>query len=264
MIHTVHLKRQMGVVWRVNKLVKYLHCGINISMSMICFYDWIKNRELLHFNEVSNYFDHSGFNQLFYQKIDELLDQISNPEMRVHLLKMKKWNFVAFVDTSVRNAGFREFEADEIVSLILQKMLLGGFFRDWKGQPLDRRFSVSVNNAIKNLIQKRNTRKRILPSFSINSKYGDYEISQFPNADEDTISSFREYLLKTYGKHAVIVFDERLSGGQIKELIGIEGVETSYKLKELVKKIKLAAIDYLKNDSNNLKAVTKAGISDLK
>ena len=54
------------------------------------------------------------------------------------------------------------------------------------------------------------------------------------------------------------MFDHRLAGGDSKELIGIPGIETSYKLKKIVQQIKEAAREYGSKDPEFLSMVERA------
>ena len=54
------------------------------------------------------------------------------------------------------------------------------------------------------------------------------------------------------------VFDHRLAGGDSKELIGIPGVESNYRLKRIVQQIKEAAREYGSRDPEFLSMVERA------
>ena len=70
------------------------------------------------------------------------------------------------------------------------------------------------------------------------------------------LDEFRAFLLDRHGEQAVQVFDQKVGGGDVKELVG-NGI-TSYGIKELVKKIKVAAREFAADDPEFLGMVEKA------
>ncbi len=75
-------------------------------------------------------------------------------------------------------------------------------------------------------------------------------------ANDSLIDAFKEFLRERHGEQAVQVFDQRLDGGDVKELVG-NGL-TSYAVKQLVQKIKSAAREFAANDPEFLGMIEKA------
>jgi hypothetical protein len=115
------------------------------------------------------------------------------------------------------------------------KMLVtGNLFSGWRGGSLKARFLVALRNAIATLVVKQKRLRRRsneLPQDAVASTL----------RDESLISDFRNYLQTELGPVATAVFDQRLAGQDVKDLIGQQGIETSYRLKKIVAEIKDAA-----------------------
>ena len=70
------------------------------------------------------------------------------------------------------------------------------------------------------------------------------------------LDEFRAFLLDRHGEQAVQVFDQKVGGGDVKELVG-NGL-TSYAVKQLSKKIKSASREFANDDPEFLAMVEKA------
>lgn len=71
-----------------------------------------------------------------------------------------------------------------------------------------------------------------------------------PRDDDDLIADFRRYLQDQHGTPAVVVFNARLAGEDIKALIGktAAGIPSAYALKKLVQQVKASAVRWAGTD----------------
>jgi hypothetical protein len=117
-----------------------------------------------------------------------------------------------------------------------------------------------VRNAAINLAQKRQTRRRRLPAISIGKEAGmasPEEIAGPQSSGGDgMIEAFRQFLRRRHGEAVLHVFDHRLAGNEVRELIG-PGT-TVYAVKEAVKQIKAAAREFAANDPELASMIDRA------
>ena len=104
-------------------------------------------------------FDPPQYNQLFDDELQRL--SVSSPEHRDAMERMQGFNWVGYIAKSLRNSGYRDQrEVAERTHDIMVKMLTGGLFINYDERqhgPLDLRFKRSVANAIKNMVEKKET-----------------------------------------------------------------------------------------------------------
>ena len=199
--------------------------------------------------EVSELFPRHQINQLFIKEIDKLIRQRPNdPE---DLRELRAMDLVGYIDAAVRRSGFQDHDRDELVQEIVTKLLMGGFLRGWTGGPIVARFKASVRNHIATLAVRRSRYRRRSAELPADVPARKQDI-------DDLVHEFRAWLRLRYGVTAQQVFDHRLAGGDSKELIGIPGIETSYKLKKIVQQIKEGAREYGSRDPEFLSMVERA------
>jgi hypothetical protein len=191
------------------------------------------------FSEVSEYFPRQEINSLFRREIQKLLErsQHLSQEQRTDLEKLLDRDWVAYIDRSLRRAGFKDPDLDHLVQdLVVKLIVTGNLFSGWRGESsFQARFLVSIRNAISTLLKKKGVaarRSHELPSDSP---------GHTEQEADSLVDEFRDFLRSQLGPAAVTVLDQRLIGGDTKELIGQQGIETSYRLKKLVSDIKEAA-----------------------
>lgn len=200
--------------------------------------------------EVSDLWPVDRVNELFNKEITKLLQQ--HPDQAEDIRELGQINIVHYVDSALRRSGFQDHDLDELVQDILTKLLLGNFFKGYREGSLVGRFKVSVANAIKTLISKRaRSRKR-------SSDLPDGIPASRPQDHDDVIREFRNWLRIRYGETAVKVFDHRLEGGDTADLIGLPGLETSYKVKQAVRDIKSGVAEYSTRDPDFFRTVQRA------
>jgi len=198
-------------------------------------------------NEITEMFPRQAMNQVVRRALEDVIPQVDDPEIRSDLERLYQMDYSAFVDRSLRSAGFRDPELDELVHDILVKLVVspGGLVSRWKRDaPLSFRFKRAVKNAVTTLGERASKRRRRftpLPDDELQEKQ--------PQSQEDLITDFRQWLGKTLGDSAVVVFDARLDGRDVKDLIGTAvGIPTAYALKRIVQQIKAAAVRWAGTD----------------
>ena len=199
--------------------------------------------------EVSELFPRHQINQLFIKEIDKLIRQrLNDPE---DLRDLRQIDLVSYIDAAVRRSGFQEHDRDELVQEIVSKLLMGNFFRGWRGGSIVARFKTSVRNHIATLAVRRSRYRRRSEALPVDVPARKQDIN-------DLVHDFRAWLRLRYGVTVQQVFDHRLAGGDSKELIGIPGVESNYRLKRIIQQIKEGAREYGSRDPNFLSMVERA------
>jgi hypothetical protein len=242
------------------------------TYGMRTFFDWITNLDLfarLRLIETYYSFDPQQYNQLFDDELQKV--SVSSPEHRQAIETMKGFNFVGYIARSIRNAGYRDQrEVQERTHDIVTKLLTGGLFRDYDEKrhgPLDLRFKRSVANAIRNLVEKERNRRRFLPSVPIGQDFtpGGITADDLPDravaaTDEKAIQDFRQLVGQRLGQLGVAVLDARLSGQEIKSLVGREdlGSPGRFQIKSVVQRIKALAGEYAQRDPAFLREIERA------
>jgi len=201
--------------------------------------------------EVSSYFPKDGMNDIFREKINALHQQ--QPMDPTELRRLLDFDYVGYVDKSLRSAGFRDPDLDYLVHDIVVKLITGALFSNVQG-PFIARFSVAVKNSIITLVGKRLRMRR---------RYSDHPLETVPqqmaiDTEPDVIEQFRQYVLRTLGAVALRVLDHRLDGGDTKELRGTEGLESHYSVKETVKDLKRALRGFSGSNPSFLEMIHKA------
>lgn len=201
--------------------------------------------------EVSSYFPKDGMNDIFREKINALHQR--QPMDPAELRRLLDFDYVGYVDKSLRSAGFRDPDLDYLVHDIVVKLITGALFSNVQG-PFIARFSVAVKNSIITLVGKR---------LRIRRRYSDHPLETVPqqmalDSEPDVIEQFRQYVLRTLGAVALRVLDHRLDGGDTKELRGTEGLESHYSVKETVKDLKRALRGFSGSNPSFLEMIHKA------
>jgi hypothetical protein len=201
--------------------------------------------------EVSSYFPKDGMNDIFREKINALHQR--QPMDPTELRRLLDFDYVGYVDKSLRSAGYRDPDLDYLVHDIVVKLITGALFSNVQG-PFIARFSVAVKNSIITLVGKRLRMRR---------RYSDHPLETVPqqmalDTEPDVIEQFRQYVLRTLGAVALRVLDHRLDGGDTKELRGTEGLESHYSVKETVKDLKRALRGFSGSNPSFLEMIHKA------
>jgi hypothetical protein len=208
------------------------------------------------FCEVSEYFPREEINTLFRKEIEKLLlrTQHLSSDLQKELKMLKERDWVAYIDRSLRRAGFKDHDLDQLVQDLTVKMLVtGNLFSGWRGESsLQARFLVTLRNAIATLVKKKQASSKRSHELPVDAP------SRRVQTTESLVDDFRDYLRTELGPAAVTVLDQRLVGGDTKELIGQQGIESSYRLKRMVQEIKEAARRFAVGNAEFHHMVTRA------
>lgn len=233
-------------------------------MSYIRFDRWLLSHTdpahvLAYLFEVSTEFPKGEINALFRQQLDQRASQIGTEEAKQQVMQLHEFDFVGYIARSLRSAGFSDDRIDPLTQDTVVRLLVqpGQLFRGWNGDgPIIARFKLSVRNAVLNLREKRQTRRRYIPATSIHAGQASMDIPEPQSMAQTLLDEFRAFLLDRHGEQAVQVFDQRVGGGDVKDLVG-DGL-TSYGVKQLVQKIKSAAREFASDDPEFLGMIEKA------
>ena len=194
-------------------------------------------------------FDPAAYDDLFNRELDAVLPMVRNPEDRQRLASLRD-GWTNYIAACLRNAGFREQgDLEEQIHDVVVKLLVspGGLFRGYdesRHGPLDLRFKRSVSNAVKNVVEKEKNRKRLLPPAPLHADF----VPARPEQDHDgmIIENFTKLLQTRLGDLAVAIFNARLEGRQMKDLVGLPELDrpSRYVIKRTVQEIKTLARDY--------------------
>lgn len=193
--------------------------------------------------EISELFPKRGIQDLFDREVERLRMTAPSQEALRHLDEFAEIDVIAYIDSSLRRAGFHQNELDPLVNDLAVKLLLGSFFKGWTGQSLVARFKISVSNAIKSLRSRAATRRTRQQELSFDAP------ARQQQSDTEIIDEFRNFVARRFGDHVARVFDHRLEGeADTKSLVGAPGLETSYKVKKAVSDLKEAIRLWAGND----------------
>jgi hypothetical protein len=193
--------------------------------------------------EVTELFPKEQINRLFRRETEKLLQATNDQEQTSDLLSFRDIDHVAYIDRSVRNAGFRDPDIDPLVQDLVVKLLMGSLFTKYVGQPMVPRFKVAVTNAIRTMATKRNRiKKRFHP---LEDDVPQQQVE--PEQADDLLIKFRHHLRNAVGSAGLMVLDQRLNGADTKDLIGKQGLETSYRVKQVVGQVKDALKTFSKD-----------------
>ena len=185
----------------------------------------------------SGRFDHDGFNDVFRRQLAELLPRVSDAGRRAGLDAMRSFDFVAYILAALRNAGIadqqeREQAAhDVVVYLLVSPGQLFAGYTDSSG-PLEARFRIAVQNAVRNLLRTRRRREPMSRAISIGHGAGELPTHAIPDRrhdepDDEMMTAFRVYLADELGEDAVNLLDRRLDGVSLRQLARDPGSATS-------------------------------------
>jgi hypothetical protein len=198
---------------------------------MQSFWEWLSQINLLRLLEGTWFtFDPKQYDQLFDGELEKVIARVKDPACRQVLERLRGSDWTGYIASMVRHAGYRDRrEIQERTHDIVVKLLTGTLFRGYDERrhgPMDRRFKCAVGNGIRNIVQKEQTRKRLLPSVSIGQEFvpGDVTADELParspTDDEKVIQDFRKLVRKRLGDLALAVLDARLDREETQSLIG--------------------------------------------
>ncbi len=219
---------------------------------MQTFWHWLNLRHLL---EAAWYsFDPAQYNQLFNDELEKVIARVKDPQA---LEAMRGFDWLAYVSSWVRHSGYRDQrEIQERTHDVVVTLLTGTLFRGYDQKvhgPMELRFRRSVGNAVRNIVAKEKTRRRNIPSVSIQQEFTPGcatpdDLPAKPARDDDSkvIENFRELVRRRLGDLALAVLDARLDGEETKSLVGCPslGSPGKWTIKKVVAAVKQLAREY--------------------
>jgi hypothetical protein len=236
---------------------------------METFWDWLRLRHLL---EAAWYsFDPQAYNALFNTELEKVIARVHDPTHKQALERLKGFDWLAYVSSWVRHAGYRDQrEIQERAHDIVVKLLTGRLFTGYdpmRHGPMDLRFKASVANAIRNMTQKERNRRRNIPTVPIAQEFmpGSVTAADLPakparDDDSKVIDDFRELVLRRLGGLGLAVLDARLDGIETKSLVGCVslGSPGKWTIKKVVAGIKALAREFFRGDPELLRRIERA------
>ncbi len=140
---------------------------------METFWHWLRLRHLL--DETYFTFDANQYDRLFDEELDKVIARTPDPTHRQALEHLRGFDWIGYVSSWVRHAGFRDYrEVQERTHEVVVKLLMGKLFRGYDPRvhgPMQLRFRRSVGNAVRNLVEKERNRRRNVPTTSISQEF---------------------------------------------------------------------------------------------
>ena len=222
-----------------------------------------EGRQLL--SEVSAEFPTQGINQMFHYGLSQAVERLERESGQDQPLdrfqgqadRLEGSNWVGYISRSLRGAGVRDQDLDSATSEVVTKLLHkpGGLFRSWNGEgPIVARFKTSVANAVKNAHKrvKRQTRRHVL---SFSEPGVDAAATAYHTAE--TVENFKNWVELRQGKDARLVLQHIMDGGEVKELVGVNGL-TRYRVQKIVRDLKQELLAFGEKDPVLWSKVKKA------
>lgn len=167
---------------------------------------------------------------------------------------MRAFDFVAYILAALRNVGFgdqreREEAAHDVIVQLL--VSLGQLFADYgdTSGPMEARFRIAVQNAVRNLLRTRRRRQTMTRAIGIGPAVGEVPAHAIPDRrhddlDDDVLTAFRDYLADELGQDAVTLLDRRLAGVSLRQLVGDPAFSRSsaWALRRLMASVRDAAL----------------------
>jgi hypothetical protein len=222
------------------------HAVTIIDSSMIAFIEWIAHRDvatLLRLLERADYFAPDQYNLAFVQGLNDLQARIHDAAAREQIEALRDFDFANYISRSLQRAGFRGDDLQEHFHNLVVRLLVkpGKLFSGWNPKqhgPLERRFFRSVRNGIINIAEKARNRRKWMTATDPVTMAGMF--AGHSSHSSSLIDQFQQLVGQRLGKLAAAILDLRLSGGDMKELVGRAdlGGPSMYSIKREVRAIK--------------------------
>lgn len=217
-------------------------------------------------NEVSTDFPKEQINKLFDQDFEKAYRRVIGDSMHLrdtdggmavslgkpaqHLttfVMFQDYDWCGYISKALANAGVSPQDRDSAASQIVVQLLVkpGRLFTGWDGHgPLEARWKLSVRNAVINAgVKAQKVRRKKVLSFSEPG----VDAADRPQISDELVRLFVGHVGLRYGDQAKRLLQHLLDGGEIKDLVGVDGA-TSYQLKEIKKQIKRELLSFGAND----------------
>jgi hypothetical protein len=217
---------------------------------MQTFWQWLSQFNQSLIPETYYGLDPRAYDRLFDAELEKVIQRTRDPAHRAALERMRGFRWMAYIAVAIERAGFHdEREIQERSHDIASKLLLSTLFRGFderRSGPFDLRFRASLRNAILNMAQKEQTRRRLIPTVSIGQEPEPGRSSGTEDDDGKIIKDFRHLVRKRLGRLGVAVLDVRLAGEEMKGLADspLLGSPGKNRVKQVVCGIKELAREY--------------------
>ena len=214
---------------------------------MALFLNWMTSRDTatllrLRLLEHADFFNPSDYNPLFDSELAKVIARIHDPDLRQQVSALQGFDWANFVVRSLQRSGFKDDDIQEHFHQLVVKLLVspGRLFRGWEPKrhgPLDRRFRTSVWNGIRNAQEKSRNRRKWMTAVDP-AAMADRFAGRAPYSD--LIDQFRQLVAQRLGKLALEILDARLTGEDVKNLVGkaANGTASAYYIKVEIRAIK--------------------------
>lgn len=204
--------------------------------------------------------DRDGFNDVFRRQLAELLPTVADGGRRASLEAMQDTDFIGYILAALRNAGFadqqeREQAAHDVVVYLLVQpgQLFTGYDAATNG-PMEGRFRLAVQNAVRNLLRTRRRRQPASRAVSIGYAAGEVPADAIPDRhrnDDEVLAAFRDFLRREVGEDAVRLLDQRLDGVSLRQLAGHQGFGSGWALRRLMRQVREAALAFARRQGDD-------------
>ena len=145
----------------------------------------------------------------------------------------------AYILNSLKRAGIKDDDAQQehFHEIAIRLLIQPGKLFHWnpeKHGPLIRRFKAATWNAVRNIVAKNRNRRKWMQTAD---PVAMAERHPSKEADSTVIDVFRSLVRQRLGELALQILDQRLAGGETKELVGI-GTVSAFYVKKAVADIK--------------------------
>jgi hypothetical protein len=202
--------------------------------------------------------DLDGFNALFRQHLRALLPRVHDARRRASLERMRNTDWMSYILTALRNAGVadqgeREEAANDIaVYLLVQPGRLFAGYDPATSGPMEARFTLAVQNAVRNHLRTRARRTR---RFRDDHADGLGDVPDRPaEPSDEVLSMFRAYLRREVGDVAVALLDRRLEDGEsLRQLVKEPAFRRlgDWGIRQLMRRIRDAATAFARSHADD-------------
>ncbi len=164
---------------------------------------------------------------------------------------------------ALRNAGFadqREREEaahDVVVQMLVSPGQLFAGYGDTSG-PMEARFRIAVQNAVRNLLRTRRRREPMSRAIGIGNGASELPVHAIPDRrdddlDDETLTAFRDYLADELGADAVALLDRQLDGVSLRQLVRDPAFNGSsaWAVRRLLRSVRDAALAFARRHGDD-------------
>jgi hypothetical protein len=188
-----------------------------------------------------------------------ILPRVEDESRRASLEAMQDFDWVGYILAALRQAGFtdqqdREQAAHDVVVYLLVQpgQLFSGYDAQTNG-PMEGRFRIAVQNAVRNLLRTRR-RQPAARAVSIGHGAGEVPAEAIPHRhrDDEVLEAFRDFLRREVGDDAVRLLDRRLDGLSLRHLAADQSFGLSgWGLRRLVQRVRKATLTFARRQGDD-------------